>query len=287
MSTQLDEKASISEEQKRFFNDQGYLIGLPRVFNEEDLVTFNAGFKELSKLLEPGESTKEIREWHESSRFLYDICVTPKILNYVEDLLGSNFYFWASNFFAKPPRTKDKVGWHQDAYYWPLSPHNTVTVWIAFTDSNKSNGAMQVIPTSHKSGTIKHKRYSNAETDSVLVLELEDRDFAEDEAVFLELKAGEISIHDDRIVHGSPDNPSDQWRIGLTVRYSGTDVKCDLSVNPYFKAFLVRGVDAYKLNPEGTIPSAQYGRLYRDHRSIEESGQDDWHTNREVSDPAG
>lgn len=278
MTTRVNEKPLLSEEQKRFFNEQGYLIGLPRLFNDRDLTVFREGFTELSKLLESGESTKEIREWHESSRFLYDICVSPQILDYVEELLGPNFYFWASNFFAKPPRSKEKVGWHQDAYYWPLSPHNTITVWIAFTDSNKSNGAMQVIPTSHKSGIIKHNRYSDAETDSVLGLELEDKYFGADEAVPLELKAGEISIHDDRIVHGSPDNPSDQWRIGLTVRYSGTNVKCDLSVNPYFKAFLVRGTDEHKLNPEGKIPVDQYGRLYRDHRSIEESGQDDWHS---------
>lgn len=275
---QLTEKEGhLSEEQKRLFDEQGYLVGLPRIFDDNELAAFNEGFKELSKLLEPGETTKEIREWHESSRFLYDICITPKILDYVEDLLGPNFYFWASNFFAKPPRTKEKVGWHQDAYYWPLSPHHTVTVWIAFTDSNINNGAMRVIPASHKSGVIKHNRNSNAETDSVLVLELEDRYFREDEAVPLELKAGEISIHDDRIVHGSPANPSDQWRIGLTVRYSGTDVKCDLSINPYFKAFHVRGIDEYKLNPVGKIPEAQYGRLHRNHLSIEESGKDEWH----------
>jgi non-heme Fe2+,alpha-ketoglutarate-dependent halogenase len=248
------------------------------VFNDDELKAFNEGFKELNKLLRPGESTKEIREWHEGSRFLYDICVTPKILDYVEDLLGPNYFFWASNFFAKPPRSKEKVGWHQDAYYWPLSPHHTVTVWIAFTDSNKNNGAMQVIPASHKSGIIKHQRYSETETDSVLVLELEDKYFAADKAVALELEAGEISIHDDRIVHGSPENPSDQWRIGLTVRYSGTDVKCDLTINPHFKAFLVRGIDEYKLNPQGEIPNSQYGRLFRAHRSIEEAGQDDWHS---------
>lgn len=282
MTTQWNEKARLSEEQKRFFNEQGYLVGLPRVFNDHDLTVFNEGFRELSKLLEPGESTKEIREWHESSRFLYDICIAPKILDYVEDLLGPNYYFWASNFFAKPPRSKERVGWHQDAYYWPLSPHNTVTVWIAFTDSGKNNGAMQVVPSSHKSGVIKHNRYSGSETDSVLTLELEGGSFGADGAVSLELKAGEISIHDDRIVHGSPENPSDQWRIGLTVRYSGTNVKCDLTVNPNFKAFLVRGVDGYKLNPEGKIPSTQFGRLHIDHRSIEEAGKDDWHLAKDI-----
>jgi hypothetical protein len=41
-------------------------------------------------------------------------------------------------------------------------------------------------------------------------------------------------------------NPSDRERVGLTFRYSGTDVKNDLSVNPNFKPYLVRGVDHYR-----------------------------------------
>jgi ectoine hydroxylase-related dioxygenase (phytanoyl-CoA dioxygenase family) len=235
----------------------------------------NAGYQELLKYLRPGEDEKEIREWHESSRFLYDICVHPQILDYVEDILGTNYYLWASNFFAKAPRNRSLVGWHQDAYYWPLSPHNSVTAWLAFTDSDEGNGAMRVIPRSQSGGLIKHKRSS--QTDSVLTLELERGSFREDEAVPLVLKAGEISFHDDRMIHGSPANPSDRWRIGFTIRYSGTNVKCDLSVNPHFKTYLMRGVDEYKHNPVGTIPTERFGRLERKHLSIEEAKKDEWH----------
>ena len=38
------------------------------------------------------------------------------------------------------------VGWHQDAYYWPMTPHNSVTVWLAYTDVDEENGAMQIVP---------------------------------------------------------------------------------------------------------------------------------------------
>jgi ectoine hydroxylase-related dioxygenase (phytanoyl-CoA dioxygenase family) len=265
----------LTEDQKNFYKENGYLIGLPAVYDFEGVKKLNEGYKELIKLLRSGEDEKEIREWHESSRFLYDICTNPQILDYAEDLLGPNYYLWASNFFVKTPHNKSTVGWHQDAYYWPLSPHHSVTVWLAFTDSDEENGAMQVIPRSHLGGLIKHKRSSAS--DSVLTLELERGTFREDEAVSLVLKAGQMSFHDDRMIHGSPANLSDRWRIGLTVRYSGTNVKCDLSVNPHFKTYLMRGVDEYRLNPVGTIPTAYYGRLERTHLSIEEAGKDDWH----------
>ncbi|MCI0619325.1 phytanoyl-CoA dioxygenase family protein, partial [bacterium] len=77
----------LSETQKAFFEGNGYLIGLPPVFKPEEVRLMNAGSEELMKLLRPGEDSKEIREWHESSRFLYDICMNETILDYVEDLL--------------------------------------------------------------------------------------------------------------------------------------------------------------------------------------------------------
>ena len=265
----------LSAEQKQFYHENGFLIGLPPVYRPAQVAVLNAEYQELLKLLRPGEDEKEIREWHETSRFLYDICVHPQILDYVEDLLGPNYYLWASNFFAKPPRHPSVVGWHQDAYYWPLSPHNSVTAWLAFTDSDEGNGAMRVIPKSQSGGLIKHQRSS--QTDSVLTLELERGTFREDEAVPLVLKAGELSFHDDRMIHGSPANNSDRWRIGFTIRYSGTNVKCDLSVNPHFKTYLMRGVDEFRHNPVGTIPAQRFGRLERKHLSIEEAQKDNWH----------
>ena len=181
------------------------------------------------------------------------------ILDYVEDVLGPNFYLWGSNFFIKPPHSSSTVGWHQDTYYWPLEPKISATVWLAFEDVNEENAAMQVIPGSHTAGLLKHSRSSD--TDSVLTLECERGQFREDSAVSLNLKAGQISIHDDKLVHGSPANHSNRRRAGLTVRYSTTEVKCDLSVNPHFRTYLCRAMDEYRHNPVGTVPTQQFGRL--------------------------
>jgi len=112
------------------------------------------------------------------------------------------------------------------------------------------------------------------ETDSVLMLECERGQFREDIAVPATLHAGEVSIHDDKLVHGSPGNPSDKRRAGLTIRYSRTNVKCDLAINPHFTTYLCRGVDRYHHNPQGTVPVKQYGRLDREHRSVEEAGRE-------------
>lgn len=75
---------------------------------------------------------------------------------------------------------------HLNNFKGPLRPHNSVTVWVAFTDVDEGNGAMKVIPGSHKSGIIKHSRSTN--TDSVLTLELEKGTFREDTAISFKLK---------------------------------------------------------------------------------------------------
>jgi ectoine hydroxylase-related dioxygenase (phytanoyl-CoA dioxygenase family) len=258
--------------QRAFFEKNGYLHNLPPVFTTEEVRQLKGGLEELMKLLHPGEDAKEIREWHESSRFLYDVCTDRTILDYVEDLLGPDFYLWGSNFFIKEPHTASTVGWHQDAYYWPLDPHESLTAWLAFDDSTVENGAMEVIPGSHTAGLLKHIRTSG--TGSVLTLECERGQFREDTRHPVTLRAGEVSLHDDKLVHGSPANQSDSRRAGLTMRFSRTNVRCDLSINPHFRTFLCRGVDRFQYNPTGTIPKEMFARLERKHVSIEEAGKE-------------
>jgi non-heme Fe2+,alpha-ketoglutarate-dependent halogenase len=262
----------LSPQQIQSFEEDGYLLDLPPIYTTSEMDRLNSELPQLLALLEPGETAKDIREWHETSLYLYEICFNPKILDLVEGLLGPNFYLWASSFFIKEPRTLETVGWHQDAYYWPMEPQNTVTVWLAFDDVDAVNGAMKLVPGTHKMGLIKHKR--STATDSVLTLELERGSFKEDEAIQFRLKAGEISIHDDRAVHGSPANPSDRRRAGLTIRYSGIHVKNDMSVNPNFKTYLCRGIDTHKLNPVGTVPTQRFARPAFKAVSVEEAGID-------------
>lgn len=265
---------TLSDEQVRSFRDHGYLLGLPPIYRPEEMIEHRTKYHELLKLLEPGETAKDIREWHETSRWLYDIALNPKILDLVEGIVGPDFYLWGSSFFAKPPHSNETVGWHQDAYYWPMAPHHTVTVWLAFVDVDEENGAFQIVPGSHRGGLLRHVRYDPTETTSVLTLQLEHGRFREDSAVSMNLRAGQVSLHDDRAVHGSPANHSGRSRVGLTLRYSGTEVKNDLEVNPNFKAYLARGVDRYHHNPPGVIPAQELGRPTFKAVSLEEAGVD-------------
>ncbi len=133
-------------------------------------------------------------------------------------------------------------------------------MWLAFTDTTIANAAMRVVPGTHKAGLLVHRRHDPGASASVLNLELEQGTFREDSAVALELPAGCASLHDDGIVHGSPANTSDCPRIGLTMRYSAACVTCDPAANPHFKTYLCRGVDTYRHNRAGPLPTVRYAR---------------------------
>jgi non-heme Fe2+,alpha-ketoglutarate-dependent halogenase len=256
----------LTPDQQQFYRANGYLLGLPPIYAPAEMARINAELPNLLALLRPGETFGDIREWHHTSTYLYEIVMNPKILDLVESILGPNFYVWGSHFFIKPPHSPGTVPWHQDAYYWPLSPCNTVTVWVAFDDVDEANGGMKLIPGSHLGGLMKHGQTSDA--NATLSLGLADGSaFSADTAVQFRLKAGEVSLHDDRAIHGSQANPSDRRRAGLTIRYSGTNVKPDLTISPDFVAHRCRGTDTYGHTPYAAAPTARYAR--KDYRRSE------------------
>ncbi len=55
-------------------------------------------------------------------------------------------------------------------------------------------------------------------------MEIEESSFRASDAVPLLLKAGEISLHDGNIIHGSGPNNSDRLQCGLTIRYAASEV---------------------------------------------------------------
>ena len=159
-------------------------------------------FQRLYGLVPEGMKSDEILQWHGYDRFLYDLCTDRRLLDYVEDIIGPNFYLWGSHFLAKEPNDPTPILWHQDAFYWPLTPREAVSVWVAFTDSVEENGCMRVIPKSHRTGVLKH-RATDADQPQGLWLQTEEGEFNEADAVNIDLRAGQISLHDDHIVHGS------------------------------------------------------------------------------------
>ena len=175
--------------------------------------------------------------------WLNDLIRHPRILDAVEDIIGPDILCWGTSFFIKEKRNPSYVSWHQDSTYWGLEPPDIITAWVAFTDSTGANGAMRVIPGTHKLDQVPH--HDTFAADNLLSrgqeIMVDDDDH---EAVMLELAAGEMSLHHVRLIHGSDPNPSDDRRIGFAIRYIPTYVR--QIAGSHDSATLVRGEDRYR-----------------------------------------
>lgn len=171
---------------------------------------------------------------------LWDIANDRRILDHVEDIVGPDIICWASAILSKRPHDPKQVPWHQDASFWRLTPARTVTVWLAIDDVDEGNSAMMWIPGTHDKGRFE---LEEAEEGSVFHIQTKNAD-SMGTPVFDNLKAGQISMHADMIVHGSCANRSDRRRCGLTLRYCPPEVRIvDEDWANGVEAILCRGAD--------------------------------------------
>jgi non-haem Fe2+, alpha-ketoglutarate-dependent halogenase len=213
----------LSQDQLAYYNEHGYLKGM-RIFSDDGILAHRSYFDRLlEKQLHDGADSYSLRRMVRYCQPVWDIAVNPLILDYVEDLIGPNIVAWGTQYFCKLPGDGKPVSWHQDASYWPFTPARTVTLWLAVDDSDRENACMQVIPGTHQLGQLDFDM-SGADENSVLPQKVKGVEKYGDPVCF-ELKAGEISLHADMLVHGSEPNRSSRRRCGLTIRYAATEVR--------------------------------------------------------------
>lgn len=175
------------------------------------------------------------------------------VLDMVAQLLGPDLILWITRILCKPPVNGREVPWHQDGEYWPMRPLATCSVWVAIDPVSAENGCMRFIPGSHQRQEL-YRHHTTDRKNLVLNLELDQDQFDESSAVNVELEAGQMSLHDVRLIHGSLANTSGRRRAALIMRYMPATSYYDRSLvrqrrdNSPFNIFdqplmLMRGVD--------------------------------------------
>ena len=163
--------------------------------------------------------------------------IINKIVEKVKKTIGDDIYIWTSAFFFKGPGDGKIVSYHQDNPYWQLTTNKVVTAWIALTKSDKSRGALEVVPKSYKLGLINNLDVDNPrqsylkgekttpESDLLSYSQNLDNYINDNPPIALDLNAGQFSLHHVNTVHGSRKNISSENRIGFAVRYISSDTE--------------------------------------------------------------
>ena len=223
---------------KRQYDEQGYAIVRKAI--DAELAAETAAHVHWLAHKHPGvRPEKFFHNFLMDDPFMHRLVSDEGIVDVLEPFLGPNIALYAPHYIAKPPGDGKPVLWHQDGYYWPLEPMEVMTVWLAGTASTRENGCMRVLPGTQNMRLLSRREMVDVDEEQyVLNSQIHPSLIDDSDVVDLELEAGDISLHNPRIIHGSEANRSATWRIGLTLRYIPTTTRV---VADGWRNILVRG----------------------------------------------
>jgi len=188
-------------------------------------------------------------------KWLHDLVQDPRIVDPVAQLIGPDILLWNTLFWIKEAGSNSFVSWHQDTKYWGLSSDQVITAWIALSDAGIEEGCMRVMPGTHRGEVLSHE--DNYHDDNMLTRGQEiNLEAKETEAVYMPLKAGEMSIHNYRLAHASGPNKSADRRIGISMHFMPPDTR--QIVGNWDCAMLVRGQDIYGNFERTPVPDCDF-----------------------------
>lgn len=169
------------------------------------------------------------------------LATMPKVLDIVEELIGSDIQLYNVTYIVKEAETLSHVSWHQDLTYWGLSHDDQVSMWLALSPATTESGCMRMIPGSHVLGQIDHEL--TEDQTNVLFQGQTVKGVDESSAVMCTLEPGQASFHHGWTLHASMPNRSKDRRIGLNVQYLAAHVR--QTKHNLDSAVLVRGQDRF------------------------------------------
>ena len=187
-------------------------------------------------------------------KWLDDLIRDPRVLDPVEQLIGPDILCWSTIFWIKDAGSKSFVSWHQDNTYWGLSSRNVVTAWFAISEASLQAGCMKVMPGTHLGDTFRHEDTYDA--DNMLTRGQSIRGLDEARAANMPLRAGDMSLHNYCLAHGSGPNLSADRRIGVSMHYMPPQTK--QVVGAWDCAALVRGEDRYGHFAPTPVPARDF-----------------------------
>lgn len=149
---------------------------------------------------------------------ILELAKHPCILDQVQSVIGEDIVLWGCQLFCKPASDGMEVPWHQDGQYWPIQPLATCTVWVAIDDSVVENGCLRVIPGSHREAEV-YGHHTDSRERLTLTQAVNDEHLQQAAPVDVILRAGQMSLHDVYLIHGSNENRSPHRRAGIAIRY--------------------------------------------------------------------
>ncbi len=235
--------SALNQEQIDNFNTQGYLrFG---ALLEEDIVfSLRAEYDRLfaeartadryRDLADDDDEMLQIMQMCERSLPFRRLCYHDTILDVIQDLIGPDIQLFHDQALFKPARSGGAIHWHQDNAYWLCKPAELVSCWLTLDDVDAANGAMHVLPGSHRVA-LDHPRGDSTLLDAGDLID-------PSRAVAIDLPAGGAMFHHCQTLHYTPPNRTDRQRRAFAIHFMrpGTQSERDGAMPVNFSRPLLR-----------------------------------------------
>lgn len=235
----------LSKEQKSFYEDNGYLLVEDVVSPAQlaklqsityDLIEKSKAITESDEIydLDEGHTSQtprltRIKLPHKQDPYYWEILKNSGVTQVLNDLLGKDTTLITSKLNTKAPSGGSAVEWHQDWAFYPHTNDDLLAFGLMLEDVTLDNGPLMVIPGTHKGPLLSHKNndmFCGA-------ISADDPLFKAEQAVTLSGKAGSMTIHHARTLHGSKPNLSDRNRLILFYEIAKADAWPILGASSY------------------------------------------------------
>lgn len=238
----------LTQEQKDFYDTNGYLLvedavtplQLARLLDITDrLIDASRAVTESSDVydLDDGHGPAaprltRIKIPHQRDPYFWDVLRHSAMTEVLTDLLGPDTNLLTSKLNTKAPGGGRAVEWHQDWAFYPHTNDHLLAFGLMLEDVTPDSGPLMVIPGSHRGPVLSHHMngvFAGA-------IDPDDPLFERHRAVTLTGRAGSMTVHHVRTLHGSAPNLSERARKILFYEIAAAHAWPLLGSGSYFHA---------------------------------------------------
>jgi phytanoyl-CoA hydroxylase len=222
---------NIAEERRRAFRDEGYVIVRDAI--EPQLLATSrevaAGLIAWASRNGPDRLSDHYLPHRPDQGALYDVYQRhphfvalarhPKVIEAIRQVYADSFFLYENSLLFKPRGSENEVPWHQDFMSRPHEPFKIIA-WMALDDVDVDNGAVRVVPGTHRRGYLSFRR-KRGETHHTRA-DLDGIDLSR--AVDAEMRAGDVLLFHCALLHGSRRIDSPRPRRAYRAAYQNLDL---------------------------------------------------------------
>ena len=225
----------LTQQQVQAYHRDGFIV-VEDVFSVEETARMRAVTDEFVEAarsvtdhtdvydLEPTHSAAEprlrrLKNPHAQHEVYYQAVTHPRVLQILAQLIGPAIKFDGSKLNMKLAGFGAAVEWHQDWAFYPHTNEDLCAVGIMLDDCAMENGPLMIVPGSHQGPIYNH--HADGRFCGAVDIIGDGVDLST--AVACTGRAGSMSIHHVRALHGSAPNVSDKPRRMLLPRYRAAD----------------------------------------------------------------